>query len=84
MIVINVREFDGERIDKYLSNSLDISRSKIEKLILNKEIKVNDKEISKSYIAKIDDEIVINEDFKEKETIDNEELTLDIITEDES
>jgi len=83
MIVINVREFDGERIDKYLSNSLDISRSKIEKLILNKEIKVNDKEISKSYIVKIDDEIVINEDFKEKETLEKEDIPLDIIYEDE-
>ena len=38
------------RIDSYLSELTDYSRSKIEKLIKNKDITVNDKEVKKSLI----------------------------------
>lgn len=79
---IKVEEKDI-RIDRYLVENLDYSRSKIEKLIKNKDILVNDKEIKKSYILKENDIITINEIIEEEIEVLPEKMDLDIVYEDD-
>lgn len=76
-------EDNNIRIDQYLVNKLEYSRSKIEKLIKNKNILVNNKDIKKSYILKENDEIIINEIEDEQIDIKPEKMPLDIVYEDE-
>ena len=71
------------RIDKYLMEELDYSRSKIQRMIENKAILVNDKEIKNSYVLKIDDEIIINDNYSEEVDIVPENIPLDIYYEDD-
>ena len=49
-----VEDREGMRIDKYLSEVLDLSRSKIQKLIKEKKVLVNDKNVSASYSVNIE------------------------------
>lgn len=70
------------RIDKYLSSVTDLSRSKIQKLLDEEEILVNDKSVKSSYTVKEDDLITINE-VDEKIDIVPEDIPLDIVYEDE-
>lgn len=72
-----------ERIDKYLINKLETSRSKIQRMIDTSNILVNNKKIKSSYILKENDEITINEDYNEQIDIIPENIPLDIIYEDE-
>ena len=74
---------DGIRIDKYLMDKLDISRSKIQKLIDNDNILVNDKKVKSSYILKSDDIINVNMDMDDEVHIVPEDIPLDIVYEDE-
>ena len=53
-------QVSGERLDSYLSNVTDYSRTKISKAIKNKEILVNNQETSSSYKVKENDIISIN------------------------
>lgn len=72
----------GERIDKYLMEELGLSRNKVQKIIKDNNIKVNDKDIKSNYLLKIDDVItveLVEEDF----SIKPEAITLDIQYEDE-
>lgn len=79
---IKVEENDI-RIDSYLVKKLDYSRSKIEKLIKNKDILVNNKEIKKSYILKENDIIKVNEIEEEIIEVTPEKMDLDIVYEDD-
>ena len=45
------------RLDNYLNEELDISRSQIQKLIQKGNILVNNSSVKNSYMLKIDDEI---------------------------
>ena len=58
--MIIVETDSKERIDSYLSSKLDLSRSKIQKLIKEEKILVNNKSISSSYQVKTNDQIEIN------------------------
>lgn len=71
------------RIDKYLMNELDYSRSKIQRMINSSNILVNDKEVKTSYNLHIGDEITINEEYKEVLEVKPEDIPLDIYYEDE-
>jgi len=82
MIEIKVEEKD-KRIDQYLGKNLDYSRSKIEKLIKNKDILVNNKEIKKSYTLKEGDIITINEIVEEEIEVTPEKMDLNIVYEDD-
>ena len=73
---------DGVRIDKYLMNNTEMSRSKIQKLIDDGSIRVNDKEVKSSYNVKIDDIITI-EEVDDEIAITPENIPLDIVYEDE-
>ena len=81
-MIINATE-NNIRIDKYLIDKLDISRSKLQKMINNGNILVNGNIVKNSYIVKLDDEISIDEDFNEEIKILPENIPLDIVYEDE-
>jgi 23S rRNA pseudouridine1911/1915/1917 synthase len=82
--VINVSEDRAdERIDKYLTDQLGFSRSKIQKLIENDKVNVNDKKIKNSYLVRVDDIITIDEDFYEPMDAQPENIPLDIVYEDD-
>lgn len=71
------------RIDKYLINELDYSRSKIQRMINSNNIIVNNNPIKTSYNLHIGDEITINEEYNEVLEIKPENIPLDIYYEDE-
>ena len=50
-------EKENVRIDQYLTEELDISRSKVQKLIKDEKVSVNGKIISNNYKVKLEDEI---------------------------
>lgn len=72
-----------ERIDKYLIEKLNFSRSKIQRMIDKEAILVNNKKTKNSYILKLSDVIDINEDYTEEVEVKAENIPLDIYYEDE-
>ena len=81
--MIKVEEADNKRIDVYLSEKLDISRSKVQKLIKDNLVTVNGKNINVSYQVRIDDEIEVDDDLDYDINVEPEDLPLDIIYEDD-
>lgn len=71
------------RLDNYLIDKLDSSRSKIQKLIKNNSILVNDKNTKSSYLVKTGDIITITDVKEESGNIEPEDIKLDIVYEDE-
>ena len=71
------------RLDNYLIDKLDSSRSKIQKLIKNNSILVNDKNTKSSYLIKTGDIITITDVKEESSNIEPEDIKLDIVYEDE-
>ena len=80
---MKVIDNENLRIDTYLSNELDISRSKIQKLIKDEKVLVNNKVISSNYKVKLDDEIEIDDDLNFDITVEPKDIPLDIIYEDD-
>ncbi len=80
-MVVKVIE-NNIRIDKYLSNNTDLSRTLISKMIDNGYILVNDKLTKNNYKVKENDIIKIDESFKEETNIEPEEMKLNIVYED--
>ncbi len=76
-------EVNNIRIDKYLIEELEYSRSKIQKLITSDKILVNGQKIKSSYIVKVDDEINITGEIDNDIHIKAENITLDIYYEDD-
>ena len=73
----------GDRIDSYLANNLDISRSKIQKLIKQEKILVNGKTINSSYTVKENDIILVNDELDFDITIEPENIDIDVVYEDD-
>lgn len=71
------------RLDLFLMNELKISRSKVQELIKNNGVLVNDKSTKSSYNIKLGDTISINEVEEEIDDIIPENIPLDIVYEDE-
>lgn len=71
------------RIDKYLIDKLDYSRSKIQRMIKKGDILVNGKIIKNSYSLKENDEIEINDNYSEDVSVEASDIPLDIYYEDE-
>ena len=71
------------RIDVYLSNELDYSRSRIVKMISDGTILVNGKNIKNSYLLKENDIITIGEYVEEEMNVEPENIPLDIVYEDD-
>lgn len=80
-MVVKVVE-NNIRIDKYLSNNTDLSRTLISKMIDNGYILVNDKLTKNNYKVKENDIIKIDESFKEETNIEPEEMKLNIVYDD--
>lgn len=71
------------RIDKYLIEELEISRSKIQRMIDSEDILVNGNSVKSSYVLKVGDNIYINDDYSEDVDIVPEKMDLDIVYEDD-
>lgn len=79
------KENAGIRIDKYLSDNMeDISRSYLQKLLKEKSITVNEKEIKANYKVQEGDVVSVSVPEPEKPDILPEEIPLDILYEDDS
>ena len=72
----------GDRLDSYLANELGISRTKVQKLIKNNLVFVNDEVESSSYKVVLNDEIEV-EELEEEINIEKENIPINIIYEDE-
>lgn len=78
-----IYEGDSQRLDKYLIDELGKTRTKIQKMIENEEITINDKKAKSSYNLKTGDKITIKENEEEIIEIKPEKIPLDIVYEDE-
>ena len=73
----------GERLDKAIKKQeTEISRTRLQKLIEEGKVKVNGKIEKNSYIVKIGDKILIEEEEPEEIELKPQEIPLDIIYED--
>ena len=81
--MIIVEEETQTRIDSYLATKLDISRSKIQKLIKEGKVLVNDKLISANYLVKLNDQIQVNDELNYEISVETENIPLDIVYEDD-
>lgn len=70
------------RIDQFLKERLELSRSKVQKLIEEGKILVNEKEVSSNYKTKLGDKIEVLELEKKETSLEKEDIPLDIIFED--
>ena len=81
--MIIVTEEESLRIDSYLAQKLELSRSKIQKLIKEDLITVNDKTVNANYLVKQNDKIEIKDELNYEINIEPENIPLDIVYEDE-
>lgn len=80
---MEIKANDRVRIDKYVMDNTDISRSKVKRMIDSGNILVNNKKVKASYNLKLDDNIYINDDYTEEVEIKPENIPLDIVYEDD-
>ena len=73
----------GERLDSYLINLLDKSRSKIQNMIKNEKICVNGSFVKSSYIVKENDVITVFDVVEDVISANPEKMDLDIVYEDD-
>ena len=78
-----VEDKEGMRIDSYLSEQLDVSRSKIQKLIKEEKVLVNGKKINASYPVQLNDSIEIDDELNYEIHVEPENIPLDIVYEDD-
>ena len=83
MQTIIVEETNNERIDTYLMNNTEYTRSKIQKMLKNGDIKVNNNLVKNSYNVKPNDVIEIKDILPEEMHAEPEEMDLDIVYEDD-
>lgn len=74
---------ESTRIDAYLIKKLNLSRNKIQNMIKEQQILVNDKPIKNSYSLKKGDIIIAEEYIEEEMKAIPEKMNLDIVYEDE-
>ena len=79
---IEVKENEGLRIDKYLLNCTDFSRSKLQKMIENGNVLVNGNMVKTSYLVH-DGDLITIEDVTDEVNIVPEDIPLDIVYEDD-
>lgn len=81
--MIKVSDNVGQRLDLFLSEKLDLSRSKVQKLIKDEQVTVNNKPVNVSYQVKLDDEIEVDSDLNYEMNVEAENLPIDIVYEDD-
>ncbi len=78
-----VAEKENVRLDQYVSDTLDISRSKVQKLIKQDKVLVNGKIEKASFLVSIDDLIEVDSDLDFSIKVEAKDIALDIVYEDE-
>lgn len=79
---IEVKDEIEERVDSYLAKELNISRSKVQKLIKQGLVTVNEKVVSSNYIVKCGDFISVNDDLDYEISVEAEDIEIDVVYED--
>lgn len=79
---IEVKDEIEERVDSYLAKELNISRSKVQKLIKQGLVTVNEKVVSSNYIVKCGDFISVNDDLDYEISVEAEDIDIDVVYED--
>lgn len=72
-----------DRIDKYLTNYVDFSRTIISKMIDSEYILVNGRKVKANYVVKVGDIITVKDGFIEPLDIKAENIPIDILYEDD-
>ena len=80
---IKVESEEEKRIDSFLAEELDLSRNKIQKLVKQKLVKVNGKEISNNYLVKMGDSIFVDDDLNYDISVEAMDIPIDVIYEDD-
>lgn len=71
------------RLDQYLADTLELSRSKIQKLIKDDRITVDGKKVNASYLVKENEIIGVDDDLSFEIHINPEDIDVDIVYEDD-
>ena len=79
---IEVKDEIEERVDSFLAKELNISRSKIQKLIKQGLVTVNEKVVSSNYIVKCGDFISVDDDLDYEISVEAEDIDIDVVYED--
>ena len=72
-----------KRIDSYLAEELDLSRSKVQKLVKQGLVTVNGRVVANNYNVKLGDIILVDDDLNYDITIEAEDIPIDIVYEDD-
>ena len=80
---IKVESEEEKRLDSFLAEELDLSRNKIQKLVKQKLVKVNGKEISNNYLVKMGDSIFVDDDLNYDISVEAMDIPIDVIYEDD-
>lgn len=78
-----VEDKEGIRIDSYLAERLELSRSKIQKLVKEDKVFVNGKVVNASYLVKLGDSIEVDDELDYEIHVDPENIPLNIVYEDD-
>ena len=78
-----VEDREGMRIDSYLAEVLDLSRSKVQKLIKEEKVLVNDKVVHASYSVQLGDSIMVDDELDYEIHVEPENIPIDIVYEDD-
>ena len=81
--MIKVEENVNSRLDSYLSEKLELSRSKVQKLVKENLVTVNGKNVNSGYQVKLNDEIEVNDDLNYEINVEPENIELNIVYEDD-
>lgn len=73
----------GQRIDSFLAEKLDLSRSKIQKLVKEGKILVNDQVVSNSYMVRENDVVLVDDELDYDIHVLPQDIPLDIVYEDQ-
>ena len=77
-----VQDSENNRIDKYVTEVTEMTRSTVQRMIENGKILVNDKEIKVSYKVQVGDVIDITPEEIQDTHLTPEDIPLDIVYED--
>lgn len=83
MKIIVKQEDSNKRIDNYLALKMDLSRSKISKMIKEEKVLVNGKNTKNSYLLRESDQIEAEDYIEEEMELKPEKMDLDIVYEDD-
>ena len=76
-------DIDNERLDKYLTSVLDMSRSKVQNIIKNGGVTLNGKTLNSNYIVSQDEELDVVIESSKEEDIKPLDIDIDIAYEDD-